>query len=158
MNPQRILFVCLGNICRSPAAECTMRDLVRMGGLENLIECDSCGTAGYHTGSAPDARMIKAGKQRGLEIKGAARSFRYADFEEFDLIVTMDESNYQTILALDPQGIYHPKVRRMTEFCQKFSDREVPDPYYGGPEGFTYVLDLLQDSCTGLLKQLTSNK
>jgi len=150
----KILFVCLGNICRSPAAENIMNHLVQQAGRSPEIQCDSAGTAGYHIGSPPDSRMVRAAKARGLTFIGRGRQFTYEDFQAFDLILAMDRSNYQNILRLDPQGQYRDKVQLMCEHCQTFPDEEVPDPYYGGPDGFDYVIDLLFDACGGLLRKL----
>lgn len=158
ITPQNLLFVCLGNICRSPTAENIMRHLVEQAGLGDVIHCDSAGTSAYHVGSRPDARMSRAATAYGLELVGRARQFEVADFERFDWILAMDQSNYQDILACDRQGRYHHKVKLMCDFCRHHRDREVPDPYYGGPEGFNYVLELLFDACEGLLTALTEAK
>lgn len=148
----KLLFVCLGNICRSPAAENIMNHLVEQAGLSDRIICDSAGTAGYHVGSPPDRRMAIAAKQRGIELQGSARQFTKSDFEEFDLILAMDRENYHNILALDPGGKHRDKVKLMCDFCTRHHLKEVPDPYYGGAEGFNQVIDLLFDACEGLLK------
>jgi len=149
----RLLFVCMGNICRSPAAECMMRQLVAEAGLGGAIECDSAGTIGYHSGSAPDARMRAAGRQRGLRIDGAARQITRDDFERFDLILVMDRENLRNVTRLAPG---HPTpVRLLCDFATHHTDTEVPDPYYGGESGFHHVLDLVADACHGLLDQLS---
>ncbi|MDX1978203.1 MAG: low molecular weight protein-tyrosine-phosphatase [Pseudanabaenaceae cyanobacterium bins.68] len=153
----KILFVCLGNICRSPAAENIMNNLIQQNQLQDLIECDSAGTAGYHIGSPPDSRMSAAAHRRGLKFVGAARQFSRQDFAKFDLILAMDQANYRNILALDPGDQFGDKVKMMCTYCTKYSDREVPDPYYGGEQGFEYVLDLLDDACKGLLAELKSS-
>jgi protein-tyrosine phosphatase len=150
----KLLFVCLGNICRSPAAENMMNYLIEREGLVGRITCDSAGTAGYHIGAPPDPRMQVAGKARGLSMVGTARQLVPMDLREFDLILAMDRSNYRDILSLDPQGKYHHKVKMMCSYCTKYNVQEVPDPYYGGPEGFNFVLDLLEDACTNLLQSL----
>lgn len=150
----RLLFVCLGNICRSPSAENIMNHLVQQRGLEQQISCDSAGTSSYHIGSSPDSRMAAAAKKRGIKLVGSARQFTADDFEQFDLILAMDDSNYHNIVALDPTGQYKQKVKRMCDFCQTHRDREVPDPYYGGADGFDYVIDLLMDACDGLLQDI----
>ena len=150
----RLLFVCLGNICRSPSAENIMNHLLEQRGLTSQISCDSAGTSSYHIGSPPDSRMNAAAKKRGIQLVGSARQFTADDFEEFDLILAMDDSNYRNILALDTAGQYRSKVKRMCDFCQQHPDREVPDPYYGGADGFDYVINLLMDACNGLLKEL----
>ncbi len=147
----RLLFVCLGNICRSPSAENIMNHLIRQAGLECEITCDSAGTSSYHIGSPPDRRMNAAAKLRGIELVGRARQFERADFEEFDLILAMDIDNFEAIRSIDPAGTYQDKVRLMCDFCTEHSLREVPDPYYGGTEGFNFVIDLLLDACQRLL-------
>jgi protein-tyrosine phosphatase len=151
----KLLFVCLGNICRSPAAENIMQHLLMEAGLDRHIYCDSAGTSNYHIGSPPDRRMQAAAAQRGMKMLGSARQFIREDFEAFDLILAMDKENYRNILALDPQGQYRDKVKLMCEFAQNYHDTEVPDPYYGGAEGFNYVIDLLLDACSGLLQEIS---
>lgn len=129
-----------------------MNHLIEQAGLTDSIVCDSAGTGGYHIGSPPDRRMAAAAAHRGIKLKGQARQFQKSDFEDFDLILAMDRENYRDILSLDPQGKYRDKVRLMCDFASEHSDREVPDPYYGGPEGFNKVIDLLLDACGGLLQ------
>jgi protein-tyrosine phosphatase len=156
--PKKLLFVCLGNICRSPSAENIMNYLVTENGLSDQIISDSAGTANYHTGASPDRRMAMAAKKRGIDLVGRARQFTKQDFEEFDLILAMDRSNYQNILALAPEGNpeqeYRDKVKLMCSFCTSYSDQEVPDPYFGEERGFDYVINLLFDACSGLLDSL----
>lgn len=152
----KLLFVCLGNICRSPAAENIMNHLVEQANLCERIICDSAGTAGYHIGNSPDQRMAAAAASSlGIKLCGQARKFSKSDFENFDLILTMDRENYQDILFLDPSGQYEDKVRLMCDFCSRHTTKEVPDPYYGDPEGFNHVIDLLLDACNGLLHHVT---
>ena len=155
-HPYKLLFVCLGNICRSPSAENIMNHLIQQRGLQGQIICDSAGTSNYHIGSPPDRRMAAAAAQQGIVLKGAARQFTHgeaeaSDFETFDLILAMDEDNRANMLRLDREHRYADKVKLMCEFCRTHSDREVPDPYYGGEAGFSYVIDLLTDACEGLL-------
>jgi protein-tyrosine phosphatase len=152
----KLLFVCLGNICRSPAAENIMNHLAARSGLDNQIQCDSAGTANYHTGNPPDRRMQAAAAKRTIPMTGRARQFTKADFLDFDLILAMDRENYHNILTLDPQGQYRDKVKLMCDFATHHSDKEVPDPYYGGADGFDYVIDLLTDACSGLISHLES--
>ena len=152
----KLLFVCLGNICRSPAAENIMNHLAAEAGVSQQIECDSAGTGNYHVGNPPDRRMQAAALKRNIPMVGSARQFIKADFTAFDLILAMDRENYQNILALDPQGQYRDKVKLMCDFATQHSDKEVPDPYFGGAEGFDYVIDLLTDACGGLLSGLKS--
>jgi protein-tyrosine phosphatase len=155
----KVLFVCLGNICRSPAAENIMNHLISQAGLtQQAITCDSAGTASYHIGNPPDRRMITAGKKRHIPMVGCARHFTPADLSNFDLILAMDRQNYQDILSHDPEGKYHHKVKMMCDFATQHPDSEVPDPYYGGENGFNYVIDLLLDACSGLLQEITTEK
>jgi protein-tyrosine phosphatase len=153
-QPYRLLFVCLGNICRSPAAENVMNHLLKQAGLEQQVICDSAGTSSYHVGSSPDRRMSSAAQARGIPMQGEARQFERADFEHYDLILAMDRSNYRDIVALDRSERYRDRVRLMCDFCTHHTLKEVPDPYYGGVEGFNQVLDLLDDACAGLLQHL----
>ena len=152
--PCKLLFVCLGNICRSPSAENIMNHLIEQAGLSDSIVCDSAGTSSYHIGSPPDRRMAAAAKSRGIILKGQARQFQRSDFEKFDLILAMDQDNYRDILFLDPQKKYQDKVKLICEFASNHREREVPDPYYGGSEGFNRVIDLLLDACEGLLQNV----
>ena len=156
--PKKLLFVCLGNICRSPSAENIMNHLVQEAGLSHQIECDSAGTSAYHIGEPPDRRMQSAGLERGIKLVGSGRQFEIADFETFDLILAMDRANHRDLLRQDSKGHYHDKVKMMCNYCSQFSDKEVPDPYYGGSSGFIYVIDLLIDACSGLLEELKSDR
>ncbi|PZD73613.1 Low molecular weight protein-tyrosine-phosphatase YfkJ [Acaryochloris thomasi RCC1774] len=156
--PQKLLFVCLGNICRSPSAEGIMNHLIAEAGLSQEIICDSAGTSGFHIGEPADRRMSAAAQQQGFTLTSRSRKFEVSDFEEFDLILAMDQDNYDAMLALDRTGRYHHKLKMICEFCQNHSDHDVPDPYYGGPSGFTYVIDLLADACAGLLHYLTQEQ
>ncbi|MBE9215004.1 low molecular weight phosphotyrosine protein phosphatase [Plectonema cf. radiosum LEGE 06105] len=150
-----LLFVCLGNICRSPTAENVMNHLVEKAGLSNSIHCDSAGTSSYHIGSPPDSRMNAAANAiLGIQLCGQARQFQGSDFENFDLILAMDRENYRNILSMDLDGKYHEKVRLICDYCRTHSLKEVPDPYYGGKEGFERVVDLLVDACGGLLEDI----
>jgi protein-tyrosine phosphatase len=155
--PDKILFVCLGNICRSPAAEGVMNHLVAKANLSHSISCDSAGTSSYHIGSAPDRRMTAAAKARGIILQGQARQLQKSDLENFDLILAMDRENYQDIMHLAPEPQYRDKVRLMCDFATHHQEKEVPDPYYGGEQGFNLVIDLLLDSCQGLLKHLAES-
>lgn len=155
----KILFVCLGNICRSPSAEAVMKAFVADAGLTSEIECDSAGTSAYHVGEKADARMRKHASQRGYQLTGRSRAFDdYADFEYFDWIVAMDDSNASDLRALDYKNKYAHKVVKMTDFCEKYEADHIPDPYYGGSEGFEEVLDLLEDACANLLKKIQSRQ
>ncbi|MBE9034829.1 low molecular weight protein-tyrosine-phosphatase [aff. Roholtiella sp. LEGE 12411] len=157
--PYKLLFVCLGNICRSPSAENIMNHLIEQAGLSDRIFCDSAGTSSYHIGSPPDQRMsAAAAKKLLIKLRGRARQFKKSDFQDFDLILAMDRENYQDILSLDQTGQYHHKVRLMCDFCSRHTLKEVPDPYYGGLEGFNQVIDLLVDACEGLLTYVTTQQ
>lgn len=135
-----------------------MNHLIQQRGLQDQILCDSAGTSSYHIGSIPDRRMAAAAAKRGIQLLGRARQFDRHDFEQFDLILAMDQDNYADILSLDTAGKYHHKVKLMCEFCRNHRDREVPDPYYGGSEGFNYVIDLLLDACDGLLDHIVQQQ
>lgn len=151
---KKLLFVCMGNICRSPAAEGVMKELVLKAGLQESIFCDSAGTLGYHQGSPPDFRMTEHAKKRGINLVHSSRKFVVSDFENFDYILVMDEDNWNDLLVQDPQGKFKSKVHYLTDFCTKHKASEVPDPYYGGASGFELVLDLVTDGCLGLLEKI----
>jgi protein-tyrosine phosphatase len=149
----RILFVCMGNICRSPTAEGVMRHLLAERGLDGAIEVQSAGTGGWHAGSPPDARATATARERGITLEGAARQVTAADFEDFDLLLAMDRENLADLRATAPAGT-RDRIRLLREFdpaSAATSDLDVPDPYYGGPHGFETVLDQVQAACTGLL-------
>lgn len=155
---KRILFVCLGNICRSPAAEGVMRHLVDREGLVGSVEVDSAGTYGGHAGDLPDARMRQAARRRGYELTHRARMLCEEDFERFDLIVVMDDMNYETAHRLAPSRQAAARITRVVNFCRRHPDRTyVPDPYYEGREGFELVLDMLEDGCEGVLQFIIQN-
>ena len=148
-----VLFVCMGNICRSPSGEAVMNKLIKRAKLEDKIKCDSAGTIAYHEGEPADARMKRHAIKRGFRLTSIARRFRDGDFESFDYIIAMDDANYQDLLSFDKEGKYKNKISMMTDFA-KGDYSEVPDPYYGGPDGFENVLDILVDSCAGLLEEI----
>lgn len=152
----KVLFVCLGNICRSPAAEEILRHMVQEQGLLQRIEVDSAGTYAGHRGELPDPRMRVAAARRGYELMHRARPVRREDFYEFDRIVVMDDTNYENMHRLAPSRDYAEKIFRMTEFCPHSERTYVPDPYYEGHEGFELVLDLLEEGCAGLLEEIRS--
>jgi protein-tyrosine phosphatase len=157
----RLLFVCMGNICRSPTAEAVMRAVVAREGLEDEIEIDSAGTGSWHVGDPPDARSTEAAAQRGIVMAGAARQVTDADFDTYDLILAADEQNLAALRGRAPDEAAAAKIRLLREFDPKSvaaGDLEVPDPYYGGPDGFERVLDLVQDACEGLLDHVRSSK
>jgi protein-tyrosine phosphatase len=153
----RILFVCMGNICRSPTAEGVMRGLLREAGLEDRIELDSAGTGGWHAGDPPDTRATAAARARGVVLDGAARAVTAEDFERFDLLLAMDRENERDLLARAPDVEGRAKVRLLREFDPEAvaaGDLDVPDPYYGGARGFEHVLDLVEAACRGLLAEV----
>lgn len=153
MKNKKILFVCLGNICRSPAAEGVMKKVTE--GLP--VEVDSAGTAGYHIGDLPDSRMRSHARKRGYDLTSRARQFDPSvDFDRFDMIIAMDRSNLRDLQSMDRLKKYQHKLSLMTDYALTLKTNEVPDPYYGGPEGFEHVLDILEDACKGLLKHLQS--
>jgi len=158
MYLKKVIFICLGNICRSPSAEGVMKHLVKEKGLEDIIFVDSAGIMGYHTGEKADPRMRKHAMKRGYDLTSLARKFNHLkDFDEFDYVIAMDKSNYDDLRAKDPQNRYTKKIFMMTDFCITKEASEVPDPYYGGSDGFELVLDLLEDSCKGLLERIMSD-
>lgn len=144
----------MGNICRSPAAEGTFRHLLKLEGLEKHIHCDSAGTIDYHTGSQPDARMRTAARERGINLGGAARQIQPVDLETFDLVLCMDDENLEYVEQLAGERKHRARVRLFCEFVTASDAREVPDPYYGGVEGFDEVMDLLEDGCANLLEYI----
>jgi len=150
----RILFVCMGNICRSPTAEGVFRKLVQDRAPHLQVEIDSAGTHAYHVGEPPDLRAIAAAARRGIDLSGLrARMVDEADFEGFDLLVAMDQLNREVLLDRSPDE-YRERVRLMLEFAPSTDLEDVPDPYYGGAVGFERVLDLVEEASTGLLDEL----
>jgi protein-tyrosine phosphatase len=150
----RILFVCMGNICRSPTAEGVFRKLVQERAPHLQVEIDSAGTHAYHVGEPPDRRAIAAAARRGIDLSGLrARMVDEADFEGFDLLVAMDQLNREVLLDRSPDE-YRERVRLMLEFAPSVDVEDVPDPYYGGPVGFEHVLDLVEEASKGLLDEL----
>ena len=150
----RLLFVCLGNICRSPAAEGIMKRIVDKNELQDIIEVDSAGTSGWHEGDLPDERMRVHGDARGYDFSSKARKFRKTDFDQFDYIIVMDDDNYNNVKSLASSSEQVKKIRMMTEFLvQNAHHKYIPDPYYGDSSGFELVLDLLEDANEGLLQK-----
>jgi low molecular weight protein-tyrosine phosphatase len=153
---RRILFVCMGNICRSPTAEGVFRKLLAERAPELDVEIDSAGTHGYHDGAPPDPRACRAAERRGVDLKPLrARRVTERDFERFELVLAMDEQNREFLLEVCPAEYRH-RVRLLLEFAPHLERREVPDPYYGGSTGFEHVLDLVEEAATGLLAHLRS--
>lgn len=155
-RPVRILFVCLGNICRSPAAQGVMQHIVEQRGESDLYVLDSAGLYAGHAGELPDKRMRVHAFQRGYSLTHRARPVRASDFDDFDLIIGMDDSNISRLKAFAPTIEAERKVIRMTDFCRNHPNADcVPDPYYEGAEGFELVLDLLEDACHGLADKIS---
>jgi protein-tyrosine phosphatase len=151
----RVLFVCLGNICRSPAAEGMFLHLLAQEGLEDRFVVDSAGTGGWHVGQPADRRMRAAAERRGIQLPSRARQLDAGDLSSFDHILTMDASNLADVQALAREvGGASAQIEPIVRYCRRIEAREVPDPYYGGPDGFEDVLDLLEDACRGLLEEL----
>jgi protein-tyrosine phosphatase len=151
----RILFVCMGNICRSPTAEGVMRRLLEDAGLADRVEVESAGTGGWHVGEPPDERATLAARRRGIMLAGAAQQVRPGDFGRFDLLIALDRSNLRELLAIAPDEEAAEKVRLLREFDPAASgDLDVPDPYYGGDRGFETVLDMVEAACRGLIDEL----
>lgn len=150
----KVLFVCLGNICRSPTAHAVFEALVKREGLQEQIEVDSAGTGDWHIGHPPDKRAAAAAARRGFDMSALrARQFSAVDFSHFDYILAMDEKNLADIQALAPVS-HRATVKLFLEYTSHFSEREVPDPYYGGDAGFEHVLDMIEDASQGLLAGL----
>ncbi len=148
---RKLLFVCLGNICRSAAAEEIMRVCARRAGREAEFELDSAGIIGYHQGELPDGRMRAHALRRGYRLTHRSRPVQTADFYGFDLLIGMDDSNIRALTEKAPDPAARQKIVRMTDYCRQKVADEVPDPYYGGAQGFENVLDILEDACEGLL-------
>ena len=156
-RPTRVLFVCLGNICRSPTAEGVTRALLARAGLEQSIEVESAGTGSWHVGSPPDARAAAVASARGMPLEGRARQIGAEDFERFDLLVAMDRENRRELLRLAHGADEREKVRLLREFdpaSAAAGDLDVPDPYYGAAGGFEEVFELVRAACEGLIEQI----
>jgi protein-tyrosine phosphatase len=154
MNKVKILFVCMGNICRSPTAHGVFRDMVVKADLPELVEIDSAGTHAYHVGEGPDRRAQAAARSRGIDLSDLrARKVVAADFSAFDYIVAMDQDNYHALSGLCPDGQFE-KIHLFMDFAPHMRTREVPDPYYGGDSGFDRVFDLVEAASRGLLEEI----
>ncbi len=154
MIKKKVLFVCLGNICRSPAADGIFHELVKKENLQDSFFIDSAGTSAFHAGEKADPRMREAAAQRGYKLESISRQFVKDDFKEFDFIIAMDESNKRNMLKLASTDAERNKVSMMSDYCTTYEIREVPDPYYGNGDGFNYVIDILEDGCSELLKKI----
>ncbi len=155
----KILFVCQGNICRSPAAEAVFNGLIRMAGMDHRFEVDSAGTISFHAGEPADARMQKHANRRGYRLTSISRKVRIPDdFKRFDMLIAMDDENFYDLVRMAPSHDDAQKVYKMTQFANNKRHSIVPDPYYGGDAGFELVLDILEDACKGLLESLVNKK
>jgi len=154
-KPISVLFVCIGNICRSPTAEGIFQSMVDKAGLSDKIKIDSAGSHGYHVGEPPHATTRSAAAKRGYNLQSRARQYTEDDFEKFDYIIGMDESNEHHLNALAPEG-HTTKIISFIDLCPSYKDRfnDVPDPYYGGPDGFDLVLDVVEEGCEHLLNMI----
>ncbi len=158
-NKKKVLFVCLGNICRSPAAQGIMQEIVDEAGATDRWLIDSAGCGRYHIGDLPDHRMRLHARRRGLELTHRARQVNEADFDEFDMIIGMDDANVSHLRRLAPTPEAEAKVHAMSEFFDPSARYDyVPDPYYEGAEGFELVLDLLMDGCRNLFNRLNEQE
>lgn len=154
MKKVKVLFVCLGNICRSPTAHAVFENLLRANGYQKQVVVDSCGTAGYHIGEIPDSRSMSAARGRGVEMNHLrGRQLQAHDFETFDYILAMDKQNLKDILIKKPEGS-ECQIKLFLSYDKQFSEDEVPDPYYGGDNGFEHVLDLIESASDGLLHEI----
>jgi protein-tyrosine phosphatase len=155
-EPTKLLFVCLGNICRSPTAEGVMRHLVERAGITDDFEIDSAGTGSWHIGDPPDKRSVSAAAARGIQIGGRARQVTSADFDHYDMLLVADRHNFRDLQAIAPTDEAEAKIHYLREFDPMTTPEglDVPDPYYGGPSGFDDVIDLVEAACNGLLEQV----
>ena len=156
MKKVSVLFVCMGNICRSPTAEGVFRHLVRQEKLEDVILIDSAGTHAYHIGNPPDNRALVVGERRGIELHDLrARRVSPEDFDLFDYVLAMDRDNYENLSAICPSG-YETRLRMFMDYAPHLQIPEVPDPYYGGASGFERVFDMVEEAARGLLEEIRS--
>jgi protein-tyrosine phosphatase len=158
MSKTKVLFVCMGNICRSPTAEGVFRDKAKKAGLDAVLHIDSAGTHDYHIGKQPDARAQETARGRGYDLSDLrGRQVSAQDFETFDYILAMDEDNLAILLRQCPAHLQH-KVRRFLSFSRRFPNLDVPDPYYGGRDGFDRVLDMVEDASEGLIEAVRARE
>jgi len=154
----KVLFVCMGNICRSPTAHGIFAQMVEEQGLNEFILVDSAGTHAYHIGNPPDLRSQDAALRRGVDLSPLrARRVEEGDFQAFDYVLAMDQENYENMVAICPPPLLH-KLQLFLEYAPHLSEREVPDPYYGGPQGFERVLDMIEAASQGLLEDIRSRR
>ena len=157
-EPVSVLMVCMGNICRSPTAHGVLHKMVADAGLADHIRVDSAGTHGYHVGEPPDERAQAHAARRGYDLSAQrARKLTRRDFSDYNLVLVMDDNNEQAARALCPPGS-KDRLRRLTDFCTTLQAHEVPDPYYGGADGFERVLDVVEDGCAGVMRLLTGKR
>lgn len=158
MKKLKVLFVCMGNICRSPTAEGVFSQVLKDRNLHDFFEIDSAGTHAYHAGEAPDLRAQKAARDRGVEISHLrARQVTYGDFADFDYLLVMDDENYDTLMSKCPDE-YKNKINYLLDYATEVNFREVPDPYYGGQNGFERVLDMVESAAEGFLAFLKESE
>ena len=155
-SSQKILFVCLGNICRSPAGEGVLQAQVLERGLQDLIVVDSAGTMGYHIGHPADERMQQAAGRRGIKLLSRARKVTYEDLESFELVIAMDRENFADLQTIHPQPT--ADIKLLSDFLDDSWPSDVPDPYYGGTDGFEYVMDMIEAACPKILEHLRASK
>lgn len=153
-NPLKVCFVCLGNICRSPTAEGIFQHLVNERDLQPYFEIDSAGTSAYHIGESANSKSRQVAKGHGVELRSRARQFEYSDLEYYDLVLAMDRQNLRNVQNLDRENRFDGQIRLMRSFDPQPEDGEVPDPYYGGMQGFENVFQVLKRSCEALLDEL----
>lgn len=151
-HPKSVLFVCLGNICRSPTGEGVLQHLIEQQGMHDRVSVDSAGTIGYHEGNPADGRMRKHAAKRGYDLLSRSRKITVDDLERFDLVIAMDRQNLADILQLDPSA---SNVKLFSHFLDDSWPDDVPDPYYGGADGFETVLDMIEAGCPNILSELT---
>ncbi len=158
MDPIRVLFVCLGNICRSPLAEGVFRTLVRARGLDRHYQVDSAGTGAWHVGEKPDVRSIAVARKNGVDLASRARQVQAPDFSAFDYVIAMDQQNLSDLRALARAHGGEARIHLLREFDPEPGDLQVPDPYYGGPEGFDDVFTMVHRACSALLDHLEAER
>ena len=153
----KVLFICLGNICRSPTAEGVFQSQIQSQSLESRISCDSAGTSAHHEGASADARSQDHAQKRGYQLNSLSRPLKPSDLEDFDLLLTMDEANFSKVMYMAKQDQADTrKIKRFADFCKIHQVKEVPDPYHKGDEGFELVLDIIEDGCTQLIEYCKS--